>query len=140
MKNTPPNIKLSEEEVRELLQKHLSGEHTDLMAEAILSFVPSERDRNVIFKAALGMEPEIKFKEKDDIKFNMAELPAKGYNFPAMKQASIIDENGLIEGTIIKVNKWSATPYEVVFMGIGLENIQAPVIDSLHGVSFISSD
>ena len=140
MKNTPPNIKLSEEEVKELLQKHLSGEHSDLMAEAILSFVPSERDRNVIFKAAMGMEPEIKFNEKDDIKFNMAELPANGYNFPAMKQANIIDENGLIDGTIIKINKWSATPYEVVFMGVGVEMKSAPIIEHLHGVSFISSD
>jgi hypothetical protein len=106
------SIKLSEQEVVQNLRQFITGDHADLVSEAILGLIDDSDDRAKLFKATLGIEPLLRYKVGDRVSIPIGKISTYSWNESAMVNEGLIS-NDRIDGTIKEVRKWDYGPYVI---------------------------
>ena len=112
MSQTEYNINLTEEEILQNLRQFITGNHADLVSEAILGLIDSTTDRTLLFKATLGIKFKHKYKVGDRVSVKEGELYAWSWNKEEMTNKGLL-RNGRVEAVVSKILHWRDDHYEV---------------------------
>lgn len=111
-------IDIDSEEIEKRLKEIFMKKH-EKVAEVIMGIIGDrEHDLNLIFRATLGLYPDLKYKEGDMILVHAANLPTWRFNEDATQLHDKYYQQGYIKCTIKSIHPYRYEPYQVEFLAI----------------------
>ena len=117
MKEEIIRLEIKPSEVKELLSPAICGANKNILLEAIIDSSDEQR-LALLFKAALGIRPELEYGTQDEVYVRLYPLTTWNWDKDRMKTHDLlldINDNELISAKIIDVKPFSHKPYKIAY-------------------------
>jgi hypothetical protein len=110
-------IDFTDQEIRNIIEQHLTGPQRDLLSEAIFGLMgDSDWKKELLLKASLGIKPQSVHRLNEYYLVKTNSLSTYDMNETLTKEAGLISENDMFKCKLVEFLPWESAKYRLSYM------------------------